>query len=238
MSSLNTIHESVQVEPLRQWPKEYPRAERRQSSPFEQKGILRRTISDLKHELRQIDVEQVVLQVEVPPDQIRKRDGLPYKNADIDPGVVLTLEMEDGSVQTYPCDTFYNWQSNLRAIALTLHDLRRISRYGVGQGSEQYRGFTALPEDVDKRLGPEEAARILASTAPEARAEYGDGDRDAAVRAILGDQAVASRFYREAARRSHPDRRDVFSDEHFKRVQTASHVLEQFFAAPEITTDG
>lgn len=227
MASLNTIHDSVQVEPLRQWPKGYPRAETRQSSRFESRGILDRTIADLRHELRQLDVDQVVLQVEIPEDQIRVKDGLPYKNADIDPGVVLTLEMEDGSVQTYPCDTFTGWQSNLRAIALTLHDLRRISRYGVGQGSEQYRGFTALPEDVDERVGPEEAARILVATAGYRNAD----DFDDRIDECLEDQKAASRYYREAAKRSHPDK--TGNDAHFKRVQTASHVLEQHFGAAD-----
>lgn len=236
MASLNAIHDRVQIEPLKQWPEAYDRTPpaERESSRFENRGILQRTASDLKHELRQIDVDTVIVQVEVDPDQMRKRDGMPYKNADVDPGVVVTLEMDDGEIQTYPCDTFGSWTENLRAIALTLRDLRRISRYGVGQGSEQYRGFTALPEDVDERLGPEEAARILASTAPEARQENADGDRDLAVQMILDDQKVAGIFYREAAKRSHPDRADVKTDAHFKRVQTASHVLDQHFGREKV----
>lgn len=224
MASLNTIHDSVQVEPLKQWPEGYPRAETRQSSRFERRGILDRTIRDLRHELRQLDVDQVVLQVEVPPLQIRKRDGLPYKNADIDPGVVLTLEMEGGAVQTYPCDTFHDWQANLRAIALALHDLRRISRYGVGRGSEQYRGYTALPEDVDDRIGPEEAARILVSTAGWRSSE----DFERRVETCLEDESEAASYLREARKKSHPDM-PTGNEASFKRVQRAGHILEQRF---------
>jgi hypothetical protein len=45
---------------------------------------------------------------------------------------------------SFPCDTFDDWQDNLRAIAKSLEALRMVDRYGVTRNNEQYRGFTAL----------------------------------------------------------------------------------------------
>lgn len=235
MTTLKSLDVDVEVQPLQQWPRGYDRTpqEERRTSQFEQTGILDRTLQDLDRELRLLGADDVVLQCDIPQGRIRKSDGLPYANATIgrhDPGVVLTFENEDG-VQTYPCDTYREWTENLRAIAKTLKRLRDVARYGVGHGSEQYRGFTALPEDVDQRLGPEEAARVLAATAPAARDHHAGDDRADAARVILEDPAIARDFYREAAKRSHPDK--TGNDAHFKRVQTASHVIDQHHASRE-----
>lgn len=225
MATLKSLDVDVEVQPLKQWPAGYERtpADERRSSDFPQAGILSRTIRDLNRELGHLYPELVVLQVDIPQGRIRKSDGLPYANANIgdhDPGVVLTVEMGDGHSQTYPCDTYRAWTENLQAIAYVLHDLRRISRHEVGHGSEQYRGFTALPEDVDAQMGPEEASRLLIRTAPEAR---GDLDVDTAARIVREDEASFRDAYREAAKRSHPDR--TGNDAHFRRVQTARQVL-------------
>jgi hypothetical protein len=225
MPTLNSLPVDVEVQPLKQWPAGYDRTpeEERTNSDFPQSGILDRTLNDLKRELGHLEPETCVLQVDISPAKIRK-DGLPYRNAvigDHDPGVVLTFEV-DGETHTYPCDTYRSWEENLRAIAYVLHDLRRISRHGVGHGSEQYRGYTALPADVDERMGPEEAARLLIRTAPEAR---GDLDVDVAAQVLLDDRESFRDTYREAAGRSHPDR--VGNDAHFKRVQLARDVLEK-----------
>jgi hypothetical protein len=219
----------VTFRPLRQWPDaDEPTApEQRQSSRF--RAPWSSTVELLGKELRQLDAENVALQVDLRESQIRN-DGLPYARSSPDePGVVLSFDA-DGESYMWPCDTYHDWQDNVRAIALTLEKLRAVDRYGVSQSGEQYVGWQALPADVDERIGPEEAARILAGTAPEAREEHADGDRDAAVDVILDDEQVAGRFYREAAKRSHPDRPDVQSDAHFKRVQQASHVLDQHFS--------
>ena len=61
--------------------------------------------------------------------------------------MILTFEtMRAGKRVTlsFPCDTFTDWQDNLRAIAKSLEALRMVDRYGVTSNSEQYRGFTAI----------------------------------------------------------------------------------------------
>ena len=53
----------------------------------------------------------------------------------------------------FPCDTFTDWQANVRGIALALEALRAVDRYGVTQQAEQYRGWTALPDLRDHTYG-------------------------------------------------------------------------------------
>lgn len=226
MTTLRSLDVDVEVQPLKQWPDGYDRTDEdeRRSSQFESKGILDRTLDDLGRELRLLEAESVVLQVDIPQGRIRKSDGLPYANAKIgrhDPGVVLTFENDEG-VHTYPCDTYREWTENLRAIAKTLKRLRDVARYGVGHGSEQYRGYTALPADVDERIGPDEAARILVSSAGYRSDENFEGRVDEALRSE--DRAAV--YLRRARKRSHPDSVTGNRDS-FDRVQTAGDVLRQ-----------
>jgi len=45
-----------------------------------------------------------------------------------------------------PCDSFKDWEANLRAIALSLERLRAADRYGVTtEEKEQYIGWLRLP---------------------------------------------------------------------------------------------
>lgn len=235
MATLKSLAVDVEVQPLEQWPRGYDRTpdSKRQSSRFDEKGILDRSLNDLETEMRQLGARDVVLQVDISRHRIRN-DGLPYQNASIgdnDPGVVLTFETDEG-VQTYPCDTYRLWTENLRAIVLALESLRRVSRYGVGHGSEQYRGFMALPADVDEALTPERAARLIVSTA----GFRSSPDFDDIVKRVLTDSEQARDAVRRARKNSHPDQQGGTSD-HFKRVQTAADILRQHHNrnAPEDT---
>ncbi len=72
-------------------------------------------------------------------------DGLFRANAKLrGPGVVLAFESKHGSL-SYPCDTYNDWQDNVRAIAPALEALRAVDRYGVTRQAEQYRGWAKLP---------------------------------------------------------------------------------------------
>lgn len=218
--TLASIEADVTIRPLDQWPEGYERTpeEDRKSSAFDSKGILDRTITDLNRELRLVGAEQVVLQVDV-KGQIRN-DGLPYANASVgvrDPGVVLTFEADE-KTHTYPADTYETWTENLRAIVYVLHDLRRISRHGVGTGREQYRGFTALVEDVDQQVTVEDAAKVLLRTA-------GMQAGPEAIELLLEDERRAKRAYRQASKYSHPDSAGGVKA-HYVRVQRAWKLIE------------
>lgn len=212
---------SVQFEPLEQWPQGHERtaAADRRRSPF--RAPYSRTLEQLEKELRAVGADAVVIQLDLGADSIRL-DGMPYANARFgdDPGVVLSFETDEGRFM-YPCDTYTRWQENLRAIALTLEKLRAVDRYGVAQRGEQYVGWKALPEDVDRRLSAKDAATIIARTAG-----IGDGKVDAAIGDILGDRKLFHAAYRKAAGYAHPDRAGG-TEAAFHRLQTAREILEE-----------
>src|SRR5688572_5904821 len=95
----------------------------------------------------------------------------------------------------FPCDRYHEWEANLRAIALTLEQLRAVKRYGAtSEKREQYTGWLRLPAAgaTDKAA---ECARILIQ-----HASIGYTTSQ-----ILGDQQIFKRVYAEAMRCTHPN---------------------------------
>lgn len=135
-----TYPDSLDVRPLQQWPGALTTS--RQESPFT--ATLTVTLALLTRELRALDAVHPVLEVAIPADQWRL-DGRPRSQARAThPGVVLTLPKTKVGGLRYPCDQFWTWQGNLRAIALALEALRKVDRYGVTKRGEQYAGWKAL----------------------------------------------------------------------------------------------
>lgn len=103
-----------------------------------------KTVRLLASELRAIDAERVVLQVDVREQDLRL-DGLPRAKARASsPAVVLAFDSRVGPLR-YEVGTYSRWEDNLRAIALGLKALRAVDRYGVTKRGEQYAGWRALP---------------------------------------------------------------------------------------------
>lgn len=143
--------------PIDAWPGEFTR--NRQRSRFD--STYSQTLDLLKRELRQLGARNVVLQIAITGQDLR-RDGLMRANSQPShPGVILSFESKFGP-QSYPCDKFTNWQHNLRAIALTLEHLRAVDRYGVSKRGEQYRGWDALPPPREETTIEKAAAWIRA----------------------------------------------------------------------------
>lgn len=146
----------IRVQPLTNWP--YPSTAHRTAPPFRAKYANTETI--LKFELAELGAHEVAMHVvtENGRDDVRQ-DGLLRARAKlIHPGVALEFQSQHGPMAIW-CDsyeskgTMTDWQSNLRAIALTLEKLRAINRYGIGQGGQQYAGWlqiTAGSADVDR----------------------------------------------------------------------------------------
>ncbi len=146
-----------------------------------------------------------MIQAYVEDRQIRN-DGMLYANArPARPGIILSFESKHGPL-SYPCDTFNDWQANLRAIAMSLEHLRAVDRYGVTKRGEQYAGWKSLPAPS---TGPGDEIR----NAHDARAPLSRilGGR---VGSLPLDAAI-----REAEMATHPDRGGHPDD--FKRVQAA-----------------
>lgn len=113
------------------------------------------TLSLLERELAFIGGRQLIVEIDVREQDI-KMDGTLRANARTEqsPAVVVAFESTHGPLQ-YRSDLYdavawgakgqQPWQSNVRAIAMTLESLRAVDRYGATSRGEQYRGFKALP---------------------------------------------------------------------------------------------
>lgn len=192
--------------PIDTWPAEPTRD--RKHSPFSAKlGV---TLQLLARELRAIEGRQVVLQVALRDDDIRI-DGFPKANRNaVHPGVILAFESNQGPLK-FAVDLFWNWEDNLRAVALGLEALRKVDRYGITRRGEQYTGWKALPSGAhDPTYGMH--------TADQARnwlqREYGDPGQ-----VVIDTDATL----RRALRQSHPDTGG--DAESFQRVIRAKELL-------------
>ncbi len=202
----------------------WPRAFAQDQRPSQFSSTYSSTLQLLEKELNFIDARHVVIELAVPSDQIRN-DGLPRSTArPTHPGVIVSFDLPcyiNGKWATrplnMPCDSFTKWQDNLRAIALTLEALRKINRYGVTQGGEQYKGWAALPEPEPKT----DLAKVGDAVAFVAR----HSETGIAPSKLLKSAEQTKNAYRAAARRLHPDVGG--NEEDFKNLQTAYETLNR-----------
>lgn len=207
--------------PISQWPGKRNLSPK--SSPF-RAGYLD-TLNLLEEELNKLRAREIVLQAAISWDDIRN-DGWPKSNARfLHAGVILTFEAKGGAL-SFPCDTYSNWQANLRAIALSLEALRSVNRYGVTKRDEQYQGWKALPPASDSADSPftskEKAAEFIAALA---LGQCSSGDLLAAIRNAIDFPDIRQNLYRRAAAETHPDRAGGSHDK-FVRLQAALCMLE------------
>lgn len=192
---------------LPQWPHQPCRS--RKYSPFRAKYS--DTLGLLDRELRNLRARHVVIQADCDASEVR-RDGQLRSGARLrGPGIVLSFETNKGAM-SFPCDTYTDWQANLRAIAMSLEALRSVDRYGVTRNAEQYRGWTALPDKSGDDV--ESAAATVVSMA-----------------GGMISQVVASKDAWDDVRKRgcaamHPDR---FGDDgtQFKKFMEAAGVLDR-----------
>ena len=205
---------SARFRPISNWPGES--TQERQRSRFDTPW--RRTLQLFAREIQHIikPGETPVLEIAMAESQIRI-DGYPYANArPYHPGVILSLESKFGPLR-YPCDTFDDWQDNIRAIALALEALRKVDRYGVTKRGEQYVGWGALPPagGSTSTMTAQVAAEVVVGTA---------GMNGDATPRILREPLFFRDAYRRAARYAHPDGGGTIAG--FQRLQTAKAILD------------
>lgn len=164
------------VRPIQAWPEEPTR--HRERSRFD--SGYESTKALLERECRNLGAREVVIQLAVTEGDIRIDGTYPKANARIEhPGVIVSFESKHGPLR-YSTDRFTHWLDNLRAIALGLEALRKIDRYGIGRGGEQYQGWNALPpgRPMGAAMTEEQAYEILGfspyddPTADEVRQAY------------------------------------------------------------------
>lgn len=213
----------IVTRPIVRWPGELLDDSHRELSPFS--ASWGQTKELLAAEAGRIGATEIVLQLALSEDEIRL-DGWPRAHArPAHPGVIVSLEGRSTGPLSFPCDRFRaryygeeDWHANVRAVALAMEALRRVDRYGITRRGEQYVGWKPL-EAGDGPSSAEAAARLLIEKAggtPNALHEE--------ISDVISDPEVRGRFYRLAAKRTHPDR-EGGSDEEFRAVVLALEVL-------------
>jgi len=221
----------IRFVPIEAWPGTHTPTRRR--SPF--RAGYASTVRHLERELAAVKARNVVVQLALRADEI-KRDGLPYANAKpAHPGVIVSFETPPlGRVingkwtetvpavpLSFPCDRFATWQENLRAIALALDALRRVDRYGVTRNAEQYRGWAKLPPPgglvTPVAMKVDDASAFLARHTNERWSHV----------AIEGSADAFRSAYRFVAQLMHPDTNGGRTHPDWGTLQQAKAVLDK-----------
>lgn len=200
--------------PLKKWPGLRTDPTDRRRSPFDSSYVS--TLDLLERELAHLRAHNVVIQVIVDPSQIRNDGLLRTITAIKDPAVIVSFSSSGGDEYSYPCDTFTDYPSNLRAIALALEALRKVDRYGVTRRGEQYQGFRALPP-------PDEPAPVMSV---EQAAEFIGSLTGVPASTMLADRDLFDMTFKLASKRVHPDTANGSHDQ-FVKLQEAGAVLKE-----------
>lgn len=102
------------------------------------------TLELLERELKHLRATNIILQADVELSDVRLDGMLRAQARPKSPAVAVTFDSMHGPL-SYPCDTYSDWQDNIRAIAMSLQSLRAVDRYGVTKRAEQYKGWQKLP---------------------------------------------------------------------------------------------
>lgn len=191
----------------------------------------RKTYADtkkiLQFELAKLNAIESSVQLEMfvrPEDLLRsgvllRAHAKPYK-----PGVVLSFTIisrrlrnkttgaitNETKTLSYPCDTFNDWQDNVRAIALSLEKLRSVARYGVFKYEDMVSRL-ALPSAEGKLSDRAAAIAFLSSHSQYAADELTTSPENRRM------------AYLAAAHALHPDKGG--STEDFMKLQDAKRIL-------------
>lgn len=180
------------VRPLGQWPAEFTAW---RSNPF--KAPWSATKDRLDREVSALGGDRIVIELAV-REQDCRLDGWLRGDArqPNHPGAIVSFESKHGPLK-YWTDTFFPWQSNVRAITLGLEALRRVDRYGIARSGEQYRGWNALnASPQDRVLTFDEAMAFLAAQAGRVVPEPMSGSKL---------RAWVENTFKLASKRLHPD---------------------------------
>jgi len=196
--------------PLERWPGEKHSPARRKRSPFEIKFA--RLLDDLERELKHLGAHDIVIQAYLKRDQIRN-DGWPRSHEQpAEPGIILSFMNREKQEISFPCDTYLTWESNLRAISLTLTALRSIDRYGVSQHAEQYKGWARLPA-APARMSVHDALTFLLNQSS----------------IYPKDPETLNQAFRAAARKLHPDNQITGNAHQFDLATRAKDALKEAY---------
>lgn len=226
--------------PIEAWPGDLTPEGRRQVAQFSASWSDTQLL--LEREVRFLtegDQRHVVLQLAITDRDVRNDGWIRADARPEHPGVIVSFDSLHGPLR-YSTDRFSHasfsvrkgqpgscrwtteripgWQCNVRAIALGLEALRKIDRYGIASGGEQYHGWRALGAGTPMpaaQMTVDEAARLLCDAT---MTTIGEDASDIARVSVL-----AMSLWREAAKVHHPDAGG--DPEMFRRLTEARDVL-------------
>lgn len=207
------------VVPIERW--SGPMTRNRKRSPFDSSWTATQDVLD--RELRHLQARDILLQMAVTQRECRNDGWIRADARPSHPGIIITFESRKvGRSLSYPCDTFGDWQSNVRAIALGLEALRKVERYGISPNNEQYTGWAQLP--------PAGGSSVTMTANAAAVIVVELEGLGANPELILRRDDLYRIAYRNAAKRAHPDAGG--SVDGFQRLQVARGVLDRHHGLP------
>jgi hypothetical protein len=180
-----------------QWPIGWPRTTRYEAAQF--KVDYERAERELGRQLELLGAESAYIST----DQELRMDGRPRRDRPATSPAVAVYFVRKGAQLCIPCDKFSTARDNLRAIGLTIENIRQMERYGTGKTLEAtLSGFAALPAEASHNAAPRPWHEVL-QVSPDA------------------DPSVIRAAYRNLAAKYHPDNPDHGNQDKFLEVQRA-----------------
>lgn len=190
----------IRTEPIDRWPGELTVG--RTHSPF--KANYSSTVDLLERELNMVNAQAIVMQIAITDREMRLDGRVRADARPSHPGVIISFTSRKLGKIRFACDRFWNWQDNVRAIALGMEALRKVDRYGITSDGEQYAGFRAIEAA--------EAARAFETIEQAAAFIAHHGEPDASeervkvlAELIIDDDGIFDVYFRRAAKNLHPD---------------------------------
>ncbi len=180
--------------PIDEWPGALTPVRQRVSSPFTATWTSTLLLLEREVEMLAGPTATIVMQLAITERDCRLDGGVRAAASPAHPGVIVAFEATRHGPLRYSTDIhddrwlpkryLTGWQANVRAVALGLEALRKVDRYGIARGGEQYRGWKAIPAST----GGEAPGALLV--------------RVADISGSLPDMKVV---YRKALIAAHPD---------------------------------
>lgn len=185
-----------------QWPIGWDKTRYRESAQF--KVSYEQAEKELTGALERLDADSAYIST----DQELRMDGRPRRDRPVSSPAVAVYFVRKGVQLCIPCDKFNTTRDNLRAIGLTLENIRQMERYGTSRTLEAtLSGFAALPAEASPNAGPRAWYDVL-QVNPDA------------------DESVIKAAYRNLAAKYHPDA-STRDDTKFLEVQEAYNTYKR-----------
>lgn len=186
------------------WPPQFDRmtpSQRTRTSKFS--VTFNEALKDIQNELlNRVDADDWRVSTAAPH---RKRDGMPYADANPDDPAVVIRWSKAGQQYAVACDNYHDWRDNARAIGLYIREKRKMSDRPVTTGQSEFATARLPSGDQGDEIVAEPPAHEVLDVAPDAP----DGVVEAAAR--------------EKIKEVHPDQGG--SAEALNRVQRAREAM-------------